>query len=260
MRSLVVAITLFVSFAAPLAAHAKCAGYYENLLTPLVVAGTPTLVLEVGGFDSDTASEVVTTLELRAANGKAIPIELRATHRGMNQRQLVVVPKAPLAPGRYTFRRNVGDERRHERHELVVIAASEAHTRWPDTCSQGCAPIAASITSTASQREEFGCGPAESIEVELGNSESWLRGATWESPRLALVALTDGATHVTQSGYATIAAREGGALVVEIGHGMCSGAFVVAHDAHYHATITLVGPDGSLGPASALDVAYQPSK
>jgi|GEM_PF-3978979 len=245
---------------APLPAHARCAGYHENLLTPLLVAGTGMIVLEVGGFHSALAADV---LELRAANGKSIPIELRATHGGVHQRQLVVVPKSPLAPGRYMLRRIAKDEHRHEAHEVVVLSLADATRQWPATCSaKGCDAITPVIGQSQSQREELGCGPAESIDVQIGNRDEWLRPSSTAAKKLAFVTLTDVASKQTQSGFADVvpAGESENGATIGIGHGMCSGEFNVATDARYDATISIVGPDGVLGPSSSLELSYQPSK
>lgn len=250
MRALFVALTLSL-LALPLTASAKCASYAETLLTPEVPAGTPLLLFELYSFDDELPADltaVARQFELVSATGAKVPLTARATHAGMNQTQIELVPTKPLVPGSYRLvRATRPDGRERQTHTLKVVA----QVRHAPT-----GPLAApKVVASQSIYEEFGCGPGESIDVTLAATSPYHADASQEARRYAFVTLAQlGGTY--QRGFVAVAPTTDGGLGMSVGHGMCSGEFMATSGQSYITTIQLVGPDGTLGAATTTSFTY----
>lgn len=213
-------------------AQAKCAAYADWLLTEAVAGPSPIIVVAVYSVDD---AEQFGPFALTGPRGEAIRLNVRARHEGMQSSQIELEPAQPLQPGKYQVARTSTPKYgRIQPHELTVVDGNRAEQR-----------SAPDVTSRGSSRQEFGCGPAENIELTLKRTG----GA-----RLAFVTLTDVGTREVHTGYVKIG--EGGEL--SIGHGMCSGEFMPRDGARYRVEVRLVAAGGMLSDAASLEVSYRP--
>lgn len=240
-------LALLLVLATPLTADAECAVYNESVLTPEVPAGTPLVIVEIFNMSSEPVPDDLATLgkqfELVTLAGAKVPLVARATHRGLNQTQVELVPTRPLAPGKYRLSRTTRPPHaQRTTHTLNVVTAAAAVVTAPQ------------VLAAAYSYQEFGCGPGETVNLTLGAAGPYYAAATYETPRLAFVTLTT--QGATQSGYVRIVA-EGAKLALGVGHGMCSGEFRPVTGTTYAATLQLMGPDGGLGPATTSSLTYR---
>lgn len=232
--ALTLALTLATTaLASP--AHAKCAYYSEGLLTPEVTGPTPHIIAWVYGYDDALTQP---TFALRGANQRPIPLETRAVHTGFRLAQVELVPTAPLVPGHYTLVRTNPPKDQTPTHLDLRVDAPSATSSAPR------APHLGAIKSTY---ERYGCGPAETLDLEV------------DGPGLYFVTLAE--PHgATQRGYIALdypTEGSGSPRILAIGHGMCSGSFTPQNGHRYHVTVQAVAPDGTLGPAASIDASYQ---
>lgn len=241
IRLLALGCLSLLALVAPSAARAECAVYAEWIDTPEVEGPTPRIVVTVYGSDradGRMGDAPLPGYELISERGRRVALTAEASHRGMTQVQIVLVPVAAVAPGHYTVRRLTkprwGD---HEAHALTVKAPAE---RLPSLA-------APALAAQKSVRIEYGCGPAENLKV----------GVDMDGLYFVTLARAADSPHTPQTGFVA-AVSDTGAPVLSIGHGMCNGEFALVDGARYEVTVRRVLPNGTLSSASTTTLTYGP--
>lgn len=145
---------------------------------------------------------------------------------GMSQRLVLVKPSSPLPPGVWELLLHLPKETPPSRRFGPWKVKKEADSVAPS--------FAGAPSLGGTDWEEFGCGPGSTIDV---------KGVTANEPVFIEAA-------VTVDGKTTTAVLNPKGDVVELGHGMCSGAFDLNPGTKGSVVVTPIDFGGNRGAAS----------
>jgi hypothetical protein len=220
---------------APLAVSAKCAGGADTVhprLSRLPLNGRIVLTRS-GLLNVERGSTELEALELRSEADR-VPLRVVETNLGVRQVQFVLSPVRPLLGAtRYTLRRkgdDGGEASGRRSTETFVWTTASAPDKSPPRWRRR-------PTIGAASYVRYGCGPATHVKVNVAvdDAEAGVQIRTelyshdGGSPLRYLIEPVDG--------------------VIEIGHGMCGGAFPLDPNERYSVMLTAVDAAGNETPA-----------
>ena len=226
MRSLCVVLVVGLLLIG-LEARAKCAGEWVGVApaNDVELPSQPQVLVTLGGRFQKV--ELVNDLEF-VAGAQRVAVEVVSQFSGYSQVVALLKPVKALPPARWAL-----TLKKTSKQQLGRALGSWQVGKTVDS-------VAPMFTGTPSAGEtswaEFGCGPASTLEV---------KGVAMSEPNAFVEA------KVTVDGKTETAVFSPKEAVLDLGHGMCSGAFALNPGVTATVVFTPVDVSGNRGASSA---------